>query len=51
MDKVPDETLVAVQTYIPKKLKKKFDKRRGDLGYISESDYVRDLIRNDVKNN
>lgn len=42
--------LVPLQTYIPKDLKKKLIAKRRSAGYISESDYLRDLVRLDLKN-
>lgn len=41
----------SIQTYIPKSLKTKLGKKWRKAGYMSESDYLRDLVRIDLKNN
>lgn len=39
----------SIQTYITKPMKKRLDRKWRTAGYISESDYLRDLIRLDLK--
>lgn len=39
-----------VQTYVTKSMGIKINKKWRNAGYISESDYVRDLLRIDIKN-
>lgn len=39
----------SIQTYITKPHKKKLTKKWRNAGYISESDYLRDLVRIDLK--
>lgn len=42
--------LKQVTTYVVLDTKKKMQRRRGEKGLISDSDYVRSLILEDVKN-
>ena len=49
MSKVKKNNLVALQTYIPKTMKKKIRTKWRKAGYMSESDYLRDLVRLDLK--
>jgi len=39
----------SIQTYITKPQKKRLNKKWRTSGYISESDYLRDLVRIDLK--
>jgi hypothetical protein len=39
-----------LQTYVTKEMSKKISKTWRKSGYISESDYLRDLVRVDIKN-
>ena len=40
----------SLQTWITKPMKTKVTKKWRDAGYVSESDYLRDLVRVDLKN-
>jgi len=40
----------SIVTYITKPLKTQLDKKWRKAGYSSESDYLRDLVRIDLKN-
>ena len=51
MGKSPKQKLEHLQTYVTKNTREKADTRWRNLGYISESDYLRDLVISDLKNN
>ena len=40
----------SIQTYITKSMKTRLNKKWRKAGYTSESDYLRDLVRIDLKN-
>ncbi len=40
----------SLQAWISKPMKTKVEKKWRKAGYISESDYLRDLVRVDIKN-
>jgi len=50
MSRVSKRKLVKIQTYVTKATKIKFKKKRGKAGYISDSDYLRDLVLLELKN-